>query len=381
MLLEDAYPDEISKKRNSEQQLPSGFVDSLRTEIAAAKIPAAKSCSSTFFVGSFRDIRSFARKLKEQQDDVSQFLFNKLKPSTREALERQVEGEPLSQSLQLLLVDSVNRIIKDKSIHEPARFSKIPLREETQRLLDKEHREEDLTWLNRMLLEDAYPQEILRAPKGCSMQSKQEPAHRLYMVPLQHIISGNNNLAQVEPLKPCPSGRLERAYLYIYIPDFTWVTAEEALQRVQTLLRFSQHCKAPKDGCAQCCKIDRIIFDRVGRLQARWPLVDNCEVFVSNMVAMCARHHVEIMLVDDTADDDTVTGNVHSRWISVAQKRYPPASNHHSRKRNHHHRIGWRSGANYHTEPGLLNSRLWAPLMGITMGCLLKTTLPATPVF
>jgi RecA/RadA recombinase len=146
---------------------------------------------------------------------------------------------------------------------------------------------------------------------------KQNAIHRLYMVPLRRDIS---QIAKQEgkTWSTCPHSMKDYSYLYIYIPDFTWVTAEEALEQVNKLWRICTHVGSDNE-CAHCCKIGRIVFDRVGRLQARWPLVDDCVVFVSNMVAMCSRHNIELMLVDDTADDENSSGNVHSRWISVAQ--------------------------------------------------------------
>lgn len=121
-----------------------------------------------------------------------------------------------------------------------------------------------------------------------------QPRHRLFMIKLRH-----------EMQRPC--------YLHIYIPDFTWVTPEEAMERVARLLQ-------PDDVAqSKAARVERVVLDRVGRLQARWPLIENQNVFISGVVALCAQNGAELMLIDDTAEGREFTGLFHSRWVGVAQ--------------------------------------------------------------
>ena len=74
----------------------------------------------------------------------------------------------------------------------------------------------------------------------------------------------------------------------------------------------------PKD-CKECHRIDRIVLDRVSRLQACWPLVKDAGIFISALVALCKKYRIELMLIDDTATKEENTSLFHSRWESMAQ--------------------------------------------------------------
>jgi KaiC/GvpD/RAD55 family RecA-like ATPase len=116
------------------------------------------------------------------------------------------------------------------------------------------------------------------------------PRHRLYIIPIR---------------------RLKNEYFYVYIPDFTWVTAEEAMDRITRLLH--------PHGQDQKVRVQRVVLDRVSRLPARWPLIQNHDVFISGIVSHCAKSGVELMLIDDTEHGNETTGLFHSQWVGVAQ--------------------------------------------------------------
>lgn len=135
--------------------------------------------------------------------------------------------------------------------------------------------------------------------------------HRLYKIPLRHVSEN------------CPAdpSRKQTPLLYIYVPDFAWVTAEEAMDRITSLLELRHHGDelGATAGCGDCLRIDRVVVDRVGRLPARWPLVQNPDIFVSGVAAVCARRAVDLMLVDDTAGASETGVAFHSRWAGIAQ--------------------------------------------------------------
>ncbi len=133
--------------------------------------------------------------------------------------------------------------------------------------------------------------------------------HRLYKIPLSHR-------PETWPGGSCPQSG---PYLYVYVPDFTWLTVEEAMERIAGVLRFQSHITDSESSkCLSCLKIDRAVLDRVGQVQARWPLIQDHKVFISGVVALCARHDVELLLVDDTAEEVPSTGLFTSRWTGAA---------------------------------------------------------------
>ena len=64
------------------------------------------------------------------------------------------------------------------------RFSQVNLREETKKLIEKKPQEEDLISLNRLLLEDAYPNEIAKSDNPVKEFFRQAMNTIDYFVPL-----------------------------------------------------------------------------------------------------------------------------------------------------------------------------------------------------
>ena len=119
--------------------------------------------SPTFSVGDLKDASSFAAKLKARADGVSSYIRDRLKDSTRWYLEHWQGPKGVSDALQQSVIDDLNAIIGRSSIWDTSRFSKLNIRQETSDLLKRDPHGEDLAWLNRLLLEDAYPLELSRS--------------------------------------------------------------------------------------------------------------------------------------------------------------------------------------------------------------------------
>jgi uncharacterized membrane protein len=109
-----------------------------------------------------KDTQSLAVKLMRPSDAVSHFLQQQLSPAGRSRLEdlSQAGGSP--EGLRAALADSLNTIIKGPLIFESKRFVQVQRSAETERLLAQNAQSETLAYLNRLLIEDAYPQEIAR---------------------------------------------------------------------------------------------------------------------------------------------------------------------------------------------------------------------------
>ncbi|HEX8138456.1 MAG TPA: hypothetical protein VF544_12765 [Pyrinomonadaceae bacterium] len=101
-------------------------------------------------------------RLKTEQDPLTKYLRSRQSESTRRLLEDYKPPKLPSQALLDALVDEFNNLLFDISLYEPGRFARIELSERTREEL-KILKSEGLPSykLNRMLLEDAYPHEIL----------------------------------------------------------------------------------------------------------------------------------------------------------------------------------------------------------------------------
>jgi len=114
----------------------------------------------TFALSDIIDLQSFATRLSSPSADdaVSQYLSGELTPSTVDLLFAYAGGPDLE--LQQALVDDLNRIIQGGSIYDAQVFSGVHLSPSTQNLLMQSPQGAAVVRLNRLLLEDAYPEEL-----------------------------------------------------------------------------------------------------------------------------------------------------------------------------------------------------------------------------
>jgi hypothetical protein len=105
----------------------------------------------------------FVNKLASGQDAVSAFLRGQLEDAVKADLATYFSSNANAKAVISALMKDLNQIISGPSIHDNARFSKIVLRSETEQLLRLNPRGEQLARLNKLLLEDAYPEELARS--------------------------------------------------------------------------------------------------------------------------------------------------------------------------------------------------------------------------
>lgn len=116
--------------------------------------------ASEFSPEDFVNFRSFAEQVGRpaRADKISQFLHDQLSPETRANLEQYNGGD--SAALRRQMANDLNRIINHGPLYEAQRFTSIQLSAETMDLIQQNPQGTDLVRLNRMLLLDAYPDEL-----------------------------------------------------------------------------------------------------------------------------------------------------------------------------------------------------------------------------
>jgi len=104
-------------------------------------------------------LESLTTKLKQpfKDDGVSQYLTSKLSVPTRSLL---AKNDTTRADMEGAFVKDFNLIVNGESIFEVQRFAKVKLSAETSRLLQQNPQGADLARLNRLLLQDAYPEEL-----------------------------------------------------------------------------------------------------------------------------------------------------------------------------------------------------------------------------
>jgi len=90
---------------------------------------------------------------------VSQFLWNQFSPEAKLALAR---PDVTTRELKSGLAAELNRILQSAPLYDSTRFASFPISDDAKPLLAKNPTGPELVKLNRLLLEEVYPKEILR---------------------------------------------------------------------------------------------------------------------------------------------------------------------------------------------------------------------------
>jgi hypothetical protein len=106
---------------------------------------------------------TFVKKLTNGPDAVSVFLRGRLEDSMKTDLTAYSESSSNAKAVISALVKDINQVISGPSIYDRARFSNIVLRADTEQLLKQNPRGQQLARLNKLLLEDAYPDELAKS--------------------------------------------------------------------------------------------------------------------------------------------------------------------------------------------------------------------------
>jgi len=121
---------------------------------------------TTFGGGDFADIPGFLKKLSDKPDPVSQFVADQLDDTAKTAITNySADDAGTVKALKSALSKTLNKIVTGPSVYDATRFAAVQLRPETTALLQQNPTQSDaLLRLNRMLLEDAFPNELKTSP-------------------------------------------------------------------------------------------------------------------------------------------------------------------------------------------------------------------------
>ncbi len=119
--------------------------------------------SSTFLADDFKQhVSVFAEKLSKASDKVSEYIALRLDKEAREELGTNQSTRKLSLRTPHVLARNLNTIVNGPSIWDPVMFAGVELRPETIELRGLNPTGAEARRLNRLLLEDAYPEELQR---------------------------------------------------------------------------------------------------------------------------------------------------------------------------------------------------------------------------
>jgi tetratricopeptide (TPR) repeat protein len=118
--------------------------------------------SSYFKPDHFTNATAFAAKLKAGADPVSQHVYGALSADTRSA----IGSDANSSSARKLLAADLNKLLEAGPLFEASRFAGVSLSQHVKWFVEENPQSHTRIRLNRLLLEEAYPQEITKSPGG-----------------------------------------------------------------------------------------------------------------------------------------------------------------------------------------------------------------------
>ena len=113
-------------------------------------------------VSDLKDPASLAARLRDAGDALSRHLQQQFSPDTRGLLSGYDSSTLPSESLQKALVRELNQLLA-QALYDQTRFAGVALSTKTQNLIEQSPQGKRLIHLNRLLLEDAYPDEIAKS--------------------------------------------------------------------------------------------------------------------------------------------------------------------------------------------------------------------------
>ena len=120
--------------------------------------PSVDSATSLLSGKSFRNVPALIAKLSAQAEPVSQFVWGHFSAEDRQVL---TSAPASSNQPPAVLVERLNHLLQCDFLYDPHRFASVKLSAATRLLASENPQGETLIRLNRLLLEDAYPREIL----------------------------------------------------------------------------------------------------------------------------------------------------------------------------------------------------------------------------
>jgi hypothetical protein len=125
----------------------------------------AQTSAYLFVNDDILDVSSLALKLSVHTDPLAQFLWNQFSDQERRAFEIANAATRQQESALLeAVVVGFNDILSGASIYTPRCFEHVEISPEALELMTENPKGEDLVRLNRLLLEDAFPQELKKNP-------------------------------------------------------------------------------------------------------------------------------------------------------------------------------------------------------------------------
>jgi hypothetical protein len=115
-----------------------------------------------FVPGDLLNPDTLLRRLQDDNAPLSRYFATRIRPETLRLVRDHDTSKPVAKQLKVALIEEFNRIVAGPLVYDAKAFRQVEVNEDTRRLLDTTRKGDDLARLNAMLIEDAFPTELLR---------------------------------------------------------------------------------------------------------------------------------------------------------------------------------------------------------------------------
>src|SRR5208283_1585506 len=109
-----------------------------------------------------KNVEGLAIRLRDAKDPLSQYLRDQFTPDLQRQIDAYNAFDYSAGALKTALANALNIIIRDRDIFDRKRFAQVMLSDETLRLIRQNAQGGNRVKLNRILLEEAYPDELAK---------------------------------------------------------------------------------------------------------------------------------------------------------------------------------------------------------------------------
>lgn len=131
---------------------------------AATYSPRSETTPGRVRATTVRDYGSLATRLRDASDPVSEYVRNELSPEANDLLDAYDGETPPSRELRTAIWRGLDRLVRSGApLYNEERFSMVTLDQEVRALAARRPTGPAAARLNRLLLEAAYPEEIVQS--------------------------------------------------------------------------------------------------------------------------------------------------------------------------------------------------------------------------
>jgi len=161
---------------------------SLMWLLARIWVPLDKA-PALFCVDELKDANTFVTRLQEAADPVSQYLRSVFPEELNGLIEAYVPGSEPSPAMRKQLIYALNDVLEGPPVYDKDRFRDVSLSPATRELVEDSPFGAKLVFLNRHLLEDAYPASLAKVSEKppvttLSWTTDPNPARQAQLAPL-----------------------------------------------------------------------------------------------------------------------------------------------------------------------------------------------------